>query len=179
MKSNILLLILIALFLTACGNAPTTVNTSNGSTQTTTASKDNSLVTSSHSGNMPTQTKPDSPSNTSTSSAPPMSGGQGQAIDTSLFDAEIAKADKDLKTSPNDNAKKKALAEAYAKRAFALTEVAQYKSALGDFRKSLKLDSTNKEAQTMHDQILEIYKSLNREPPKEGEEPPPLPFKKG
>ncbi len=170
------------MFLSACGNSTATVtssnNSANSSTQTTTAAKDNSLVASSHSGNMPAQTKPNSSSNTSTSSAPPMAGGQGQAIDTTAFDAEIAKADKDLNTAPNDAAKKKALAEAYAKRAFALTEVAQYKQALGDFRKSLKLDSTNKEAQDMHDQILEIYKSLNREPPKEGEEPPPLPFKK-
>ena len=58
-----------------------------------------------------------------------------------------------------------------------VTEAAQYRAALGDFRKGLKLNPDDKEAQSMHDQIIEIFTSIGREPPKEGEEPAPLPLK--
>ena len=102
----------------------------------------------------------------------------GNAIDTSAFDAEIAQAEKNQKAKPNDESAKKALAEAYTKRGVALTEVRQYPSALGDYRKALKLDAENKEAKSGMDEIIRIYESLNREYPSEGEEPPPLPFKK-
>jgi tetratricopeptide (TPR) repeat protein len=99
-------------------------------------------------------------------------------IDTSEMDAAIVKGEKDFKARPNDAAAKKALADAYAARGFALTQAAQYRAALGDFRKCLKLDSSNAEARAMHDRIIQIFQSLQREPPKEGEEPPPLPYSK-
>lgn len=102
----------------------------------------------------------------------------GDAIDTKEFDAEIAKAEKNLKAKPKDEAAKKALAEAYFKRGFALTDARQYASALGDYRRTLKYDPTNEEAKNGMDTIIGIYESLNREYPTEGEEPPPLPFKK-
>ena len=98
-------------------------------------------------------------------------------VDVTAMTAKIEKADKDLKAKPEDEKLKKALADAYFERAFALTKAAQYRAALGDFRKGLKLDPDNKEAQSMHDQIIEIFKSIGREPPKEGEEPAPLPLK--
>lgn len=95
----------------------------------------------------------------------------GDPIDTASFDADIAKAEK-------DTGNKKALAEAYLARANALTAARQYASALGDYRRTLKHDPTNAEAKEWVDQITSIYASINREAPKEGEEPPPLPFKK-
>lgn len=108
---------------------------------------------------------------------PPANGGEkshwtqrGNAIDTSTYDAEIAKAEKS-----ND---KKALAAAYLKRANALTQAGQYASALGDYRKTVKNDPSNGEAQEWIMQITSIYDGMNREAPKEGEEPPPLQFKK-
>jgi tetratricopeptide (TPR) repeat protein len=107
-----------------------------------------------------------------------MMTGNATAIDTTEYDAEIAKAEKNFKAKSKDEAAKTALAEAYAKRAFALTQAAQYRAALGDFRKSLKLNPENAEAKSMHDQIVDIFKSLDREPPTEGAEPTPLPFKK-
>ena len=186
MIKTIIILTLSALYLTACSKTATTATQTN---QPATGDKDTSLIASSHSGqsntngeNAPLPSKPDSPhglpSNAGNSSAVPMGGGQGTAIDTSEFDVAIAKAEKALKSAPNDATAKKNLAEAYAKRGFALTEAAQYRSAIGDFRKSLKLNAANKEVQEMNDQILSIYQSMKREPPKEGEEPPPLPFKK-
>lgn len=102
----------------------------------------------------------------------------GNPIDTTEFDAEIEKAEKDLKSNQTDEEAKKTLAAAYVKRGVALTDARQYASALGDYRKALKLEPDNTEAKKWIDQIVGIYESINREYPKEGEEPPPLPFKK-
>lgn len=97
-------------------------------------------------------------------------------IDVSAMTAKIEKAESDYKAKPNDAKAKENIAAARFERAFALTEAAQYRAALGDFRKGLKLNPNDAEAKAMHDQILSIFKSINREPPKEGEEPAPLPF---
>ncbi len=96
-------------------------------------------------------------------------------IDVTAMNADIQKAEKNHEKEPKDAQAKKDLAHAYFVRAFALTEAAQYRAALGDFRKGLKLDPDDEEAKKMHDQIISIFKSIGREPPKEGEEPPPLP----
>jgi tetratricopeptide (TPR) repeat protein len=138
----------------------------------------NSLTVSSRSQNNP----PNSVNQISTSA--PKSGAKtkwtqsGEPIDTTELDAEIAKAEKNLKAKSSDEAAKKALAESYFKRGFALTEARQYASALGDYRKASKLDPGNEEAKTWIQKIIDIYDGLNKEYPKEGEEPPALPFKK-
>jgi hypothetical protein len=137
------------------------------------SSQNNSVIVSSHS------TDTNAPSNASkpvdeSSATSPMS----KPVDVSAMTAKIEKADKEYKARPDDEKVKKNLAAAYFERAFALTKAAQYRAALGDFRKGLKLNPDDKEAQSMHDQIIEIFTSMNREPPKEGEEPPPAPFKK-
>ena len=102
----------------------------------------------------------------------------GDPIDTSKFDTAIASAEKDLKSKPSDDASKKALADAFFARGFALTEARQYASALGDYRRALKYDPGHEESKKWIDQIVSIYSMLKKEAPKEGEEPPPLPFKK-
>ncbi len=102
----------------------------------------------------------------------------GSPIDTTKFDADIVKAEKDLKAKPKDDAAKKALAVAYVNRGLALTDARQYASALGDYRKAQKLDPSNADANKWVEQIVGIYESMNKEYPKEGEEPPPLPFDK-
>jgi len=103
----------------------------------------------------------------------------GEAFDTSDLDKSVATAEKTLSGKPADAAAKKALAEAYYKRAVALTDKRQYASALGDYRRTLKYDPANADAKEWIDKIIMIYDSLNKESPKEGEEPPPLSFKKG
>ncbi len=103
----------------------------------------------------------------------------GDPIDTKEFDAAIASAEVALGKKPSDEDAKKALGTAYFNRAEALTKARQYASALGDYRKALKHDPSNETAKEWIDQIIMIYSSINRESPKEGEEPPPLPFKKG
>ncbi len=104
----------------------------------------------------------------------------GDPIDTKQFDAAIATAEVSFKKSPTDTAVKKRLADAYYARAMALTDPArQYASALGDFRRAVKYDPTNADAKEWIDKIIEIYDGMNKEYPKEGEEPQPLPFTKG
>lgn len=102
----------------------------------------------------------------------------GTPIDTTALDAEVVKTEKDFEAKSKDAAAKKALADAYLKRGVALTEVGQYASALGDYRRVLKYDPNSAEAKTWIGKIIDIYQMINRESPKEGEEPPALPFKK-
>jgi tetratricopeptide (TPR) repeat protein len=99
----------------------------------------------------------------------------GNPIDTSKFDTSIAAAEKAFKAKPKDSAAKQALSDAYLNRAMALTDARQYASALGDFRRALKYDPSSEDAKTWIDEIINIYDSMNKEYPKEGEEPPPLP----
>ena len=163
---KITVLIFAVLFSIACGgSAPQKVDVN------VTAQNTNEAVVSSHSGD-----------NSSTSTGAPNSDSKtkwtrsGDPIDVSSYNAEIAKAEKNLKAKPQDDAAKKALAEAYTKRAVALTEARQYASALGDYRRALKYDPNNELAKNGKDEIIGIYQSLNREYPAEGEEPEPLPF---
>ena len=175
---KIVILTLSALIFTACGsganqpNAVTNRQTANTSAPPPASQNpNNSLVVSSHS--VEKDTTAASNSNDQSSSVSPMS----KPVDVSAMTAKIEKADKEYKAKPGDEKTKKNLAAAYFERAFALTKAAQYRAALGDFRKGLKLNPDDKEAQSMHDQIIEIFTSMNREPPKEGEEPPPAPIK--
>ena len=111
------------------------------------------------------------------SGGPKMSS-SGDPIDTTKFDAAITSAEKDFKAKPSDATAKSALAEAYFQRGFALTEARQYAYALGDYRRALKLEPNHEESKKWIDQIVSIYSMLKKEAPKEGAEPPPLPFKK-
>lgn len=166
---------IIGLTFAACSNsAPTVVTNSNTNTN---ASADRPL----RSGQMntiahTTENQPPKAANSNTG------GGKwtasGEPIDTARFDGVIAEAEKAVKAKPNDEAAKKTLAQAYFDRGAALTEARQYASAIGDYRRALKHDPTHEESKKWIDQIVGIYAMLKKEAPKEGEEPPPLPFKK-
>ena len=103
----------------------------------------------------------------------------GTPIDVSEFNAQITRAVINLRDKPKDAQARKILAEAYLKRAVVLTDARQYAAALGDYRRVLKYDADNEDAKTWVNRIIEIYDGMNKDSPKEGEEPPPLPFKKG
>ncbi len=164
-----------------CGGAaqPTPTVTTNNTNQTANAplvqasntstgqpAGDQTIV-SSHS-NTAVKTAP--PSEVLTSTESPMA----RPVDVNQMTADIEKAEKEYKKNP---ATKDQLAKAYFVRATALTDAAQYRAALGDYRKGLKLEPNDEAAKSMHDEILRIFKSINREPPKEGTEPKPLPIK--
>lgn len=102
----------------------------------------------------------------------------GDPIDTSAFDTAIKVAEIALKAKPNDPTANAVLAEAYFDRGVALTNARQYASALGDYRRAMKYEPNHAGSREWERQILVIYQGLNMEPPKPGEEPPPLPFKK-
>jgi tetratricopeptide (TPR) repeat protein len=101
---------------------------------------------------------------------------QGDPIDTSKLDADIAQAETNMKEKSGDDGARVALAHAYLARASALTKARQYRSALGDYRRTLKYDPQNKDAVEMSGTIISILKNMGRDVPAEGEEPPPLPF---
>lgn len=121
-----------------------------------------------------TENQTPKPSNSNSGKRPQ----SGEPIDTSKFDAVIAAGERESKSKPSDAAVQKALAEAFFERGVALTEAKQYASALGDYRRALKLDPNHEESKKWIDQIVNIYAMMKREAPKEGEEPPPLPFNK-
>ena len=102
----------------------------------------------------------------------------GDPVDTTEVDSAIMLAEKAWSAKPADATAKKSLSAAYLKRAMLLTEKRQYASALGDYRRALKYDEANTEAKEWIDRIIAIYASINRDYPKEGEEPPALPFTK-
>ena len=178
---NFLIISLASLISIGCGGTaqPTpTVTTTNANraanapvvqssnTSTVQPAGDQTIV-SSHS-NAAVKTAP--PSDVLTSTESPMA----RPVDVNQMTADIEKAEKDYKKNP---ATKDQLAKAYFVRATALTDAAQYRAALGDYRKGLKLEPNDEAAKSMHDEILRIFKSINREPPKEGTEPKPLAIK--
>lgn len=174
---KILSLGFFALFAVGCANQT-------GQTQQTTATvntnvsgqrQNNSGTVSSHSFNSPdSKTAKSAPNQASSNEGSPMA----KAVDVEQMTADIEKAEKSYKQNPKDEKAKEELAKAYFTRAFALTDAAQYRAALGDFRKGLKLNPNDEEAQNMHNEIIRIFASINRDPPKEGEEPPPMPIEK-
>ncbi len=170
------LLITAAFALAGCGNSAPEVSNTPVDNTATTSGGDLETVTA-HSADRGNKV----PAGSTESGAP---GGQtgwsrgGDPIDTTSFDAEIASAEKAFKASPASEPAKKALSAAYFKRGEALTQARQYAAALGDYRKAVKVDPSNADAKRWIDQIIVIYNGLNKEYPKEGEEPPPLEFKK-
>ncbi len=170
MKKFIVVSLFVLVSIGCSSSAPTQVQTNSAPTPTT-SKKDEMTVTSHSTEN---QKPPMSQSNSGGSGNSPMQ----KAVDVSAMTANIEKAEKDFKAKPSDAKAKETLATAYFERAFVLTKAAQYRAALGDFRKGLKLKPDDQEAKGMHDQIIDIFKSIGREPPKEGEEPPPVPVEK-
>ncbi len=164
------LLIIIALFTAACGTASEPVEQTKNTNLS--VEKTNSLPTiSSHSQN--NSIAPTASAGAKPEGASPMV----KPLDVSKMTADIEKAKAAYDKNPKDEAAAKTLAKAYFERASALTGVAQYRAALGDYRKGLKLEPSDDQAKKMHDEIIRIFESMGREAPKEGEEPPPMTLK--
>jgi tetratricopeptide (TPR) repeat protein len=149
----------LLLAITACSNDPVVMNPNNA--------------------NKPVGATKPSPASADAPVSMPKSSGGGDAIDTSKLDEQIANAENQAKKKPDDEAARAALAEAYLARAGALTKARQYRAALGDYRRTLKYDPDNADAQEMSATMIGILQQMGREVPKEGEEPAPLPFTKG
>ncbi len=165
-------IICLAAFLAGCaGNSQPVQNTANATSEPQRAENLQSVSVHTTENQTP---KPADP-NTNGSSKWSQSG---NPIETAKFDAAVISAEKAVKAKPSDQAAKTSLVEAYFERGFALTEARQYASALGDYRRALKLDPNHAESKKWIEQIIGIYGMLKKDYPKEGEEPPPLTFKK-
>lgn len=167
---KILVILILAALLFACDNAGKPIPENTGSTTATNRERPQTAIA--HSLEKQTPNKGASTGEKSKWTQ------SGDPIETKEYDTAIASAEVKLGKNPSDDEAKKALSRAYFTRAEALTHARQYASALGDYRRALKYDPSNAEAKQWIDQIIMIYGSINREYPKEGEEPPPLPFKK-
>lgn len=161
----------IAVIASGCTSNQPTVSQNSSNSAPLTRSEKPQTVTAHTTENQPPANSNGAPS------APYKAAAMGDPIDTAKFDGTITAADSVLKKKPSDETAKKNLAEAYFDRGFALTNARQYASALGDYRKALKYDPAHEESKKWIDQIVSIYKMLKKDPPKEGEEPPPLPWK--
>ncbi|MEO6391680.1 MAG: tetratricopeptide repeat protein [Pyrinomonadaceae bacterium] len=155
---------ILGLSLAACSSAPAPAN-SNGTAPMANTSRPNT------NGPIAAHDVPGAPPGAPTR---PPGGPTGDPIDTAKLDADIDKTEKAHQSKPADAGATKALADAYFARADALTEARQYRSALGDYRKGLKLDPSNESARKMHDQIIDIFNQMGREVPAEGTEPPAM-----
>ena len=140
-----------------------------GNDQTTTVVKTVNVNQSSTSSSEPFS------SSVNTNALPVMTGA-GDAIDTSIYDAEIEQLEKVAEKSPSDEAARISLSKAYLSRAKALTDVRQYPAALGDYRRVLRFDPDNDEAQQMVTTITTMLTDAGQVVPEEGEEPGALPF---
>ena len=158
-----------ALALGACGGggAPTSANQTASSTNRTTVTNTQSSSSSARSPSVAASPK----------AATPQAASGGEPVDTSRYDAEIKRLEAKAKKSPSDQATRLALAKAYTDRGDALTGVRQYRAALGDYRRALRFDPNDEQAEQMSGTIIGILKSMGRDVPPEGQEPPPLPVK--
>ncbi|MBA3766137.1 MAG: hypothetical protein H0W99_03940 [Acidobacteria bacterium] len=158
-----------ALALGACGGSggtPTAANQTATSTNQTTVTNTQSAARS-----------PSVAASPRTATPQAASSGGGEPVDTSSYDAEIKRLEEKAKKNPADQATRLALAKTYTNRGDALTGVRQYRAALGDYRRALRFDPNNGQAQQMSGTITGILKSMGRDIPPEGQEPPPLPLK--
>lgn len=168
----------IAIFGFGCGKNAAPVQNSNTSSQPQRAEKLQSTTEHTLEG----KATPPTVNETAAAAADNAKGGRfsagGNPIDTTELDKAVADAEQALKAKPKDASAKAAAAEAYFNRGFALTEARQYASALGDYRRALKLVPDHEESIKWQKQIIGIYEMMKKEYPKPGEEPSPLPFKK-
>lgn len=160
----------VALGLCACSgggsnSAPTVTNQNAASTNQTTVSQGS------------TQSAHTSPTAASSKAATPSAAGGGEPVDTSKYDAEIKRLEERAKKKAGDQATQLALAKAYTDRGDALTGARQYRAALGDYRRALRLNPNDEQARQMSGTIISILKSMGRDVPPEGQEPAPLPLK--
>ena len=94
-------------------------------------------------------------------------------VETPEMDAKIAKAEAKAKATGASDADKKAAAKAYFERAdFFRGEGSPvlYKFALRDYRLGLRYDPTDTDARAKMDEIVAIYKGMNRPVPDLGNE---------
>jgi tetratricopeptide (TPR) repeat protein len=112
---------------------------------------------------------------TSGAGAAPAGGDADRALaNTAEQDARIEKAAAKADAPGASAADRKAAAEAYLARGNVYRDAGNprlYKFALGDYRRVLRYDPSNREAKEKMDEIVNIYQSMGRPVPTNGLEP--------
>lgn len=110
--------------------------------------------------------------------APPAAASTGNSakpsIDTAALDAKIEKADAKAKAAGATQADKTAAAAALLERGNIYRDAGSpqlYKFALGDYRRALRYQPDNAEAREKMNEIVQIYQSMGRPVPENGNEP--------
>lgn len=104
----------------------------------------------------------------------PSASNEQTGIDTSALDEKITKAEEKAKAKNATAADKLAAASAYMERADIFMNAgrpALYKYALRDYRRTLRYQPDNQQAQNSVETIVSIYKSMGRPVPELGNEP--------
>lgn len=152
----------------------TSSTTTNGTTapptktsNTATANEDLAIAPA-HGGTVPPA------ASNSSSAAANSSASEPTGIDTSALDAKIEKAEAKAKAKNATQADKLAAAAAYLERADIFMNAGRpslYKYALRDYRRTLRYQPDNKQAQESANTIVSIYQSMGRPVPELGNEP--------
>ncbi len=163
-----------ALFAAGCGT-PSATNNSNTNSAATTSNQSSRTsnaslppVASAHGDNSGV-----APPATTTAAAP-NSSTQKPGIDTATLDAKIERAEAKAKAAGATQADKLAAAAAYLQRGNVYRDAGQpmlYKFALGDYRRALRYQPDNEEARAKMEEIVSIYKGMNKPVPENGNEP--------
>jgi hypothetical protein len=110
--------------------------------------------------------------------APPSTGapalGTQTGADTTALDKKVEQAEAKAKGAGATGADKQAAAAAYLERGnffYNAGNPTLYKFALRDFRRTLRYDPDNEEALAKQQELIRIYRSLNRPVPELGNEP--------
>ena len=110
----------------------------------------------------------------SSSAAANSSANEPTGIDTAALDAKIEKAEAKAKAQNAKQEDKLAAAAAYLERANIFMNAgrpALYKYALRDYRRTLRYQPDNRQAQESANTIVSIYQSMGRPVPELGNEP--------
>jgi hypothetical protein len=173
MKKTVLLLTAIAAagFLAACGAESKPPSSANKPTNSSAAVKPPTAVDEKSAPPLAT-------GHDSGAAKPPAPAGAPSADEKSLVPAElqdkVTKAEAKAKAANATPADKVAAAKAFIERGNIFYEAGQprlYKYALRDFRIAARFDPSNAEASGKRDQIIQIYQSMNRPVPTDGEAP--------
>lgn len=186
MRLLALLLTLVAVSALAdcsSNNQPSSGGTTTNTTTNTETSRTNTPPA--QTTNAPPDTTRDVPlapahggNSSSSNGAPPVAstspGNEQTGMDTAALDAKISKAEAKAQAKNAKPADKLAAAAAYMERANLFMNAGRpqlYKFALRDYRRTLRYQPDNAEAQQSAKTIVDIYNSMGRPVPELGNEP--------
>ena len=103
-------------------------------------------------------------------------GGDGQGLDTSKMDAEIAQLEQQAEKNPDHETTLGALADAYVRRGNALHDAHRLTDALRDYQSALRFSPDHEEASL---RVAQITQEIGAEPHAEDGKPVSVPAKPG